>query len=87
MTGVELAQEALALQPNLQVLLITGYDTGTEHATVGLPRLAKPFRQADLAEAVGNLLRDRKVIRCQSINGMRASDWDLIREGHYGPRS
>jgi len=66
MTGVELAQEALSLRPNLQVLLITGYDTGTEHATVGLPRLAKPFRQADLAEAVGDLLRDRKVIRLSS---------------------
>lgn len=66
MTGVELAQEALALRPNLQVLLITGYDTGTEHATAGLPRLAKPFRQADLAEAVRDLLRDRKVIRLSS---------------------
>jgi PAS domain S-box-containing protein len=66
MTGVELAQEALALRRDLQVLLITGYDTGTEHATVGLPRLAKPFRQADLAEAVGDLLRDRKVIRLSS---------------------
>ena len=66
MTGVELAQEALALRPNLQVLLITGYDTGTEHPTVGLPRLAKPFRQADLVEAVADLLRDRKVIRLSS---------------------
>ena len=35
MTGVELAQEALALRPDLQVLLITGYDTGTGHLTVG----------------------------------------------------
>jgi signal transduction histidine kinase/ActR/RegA family two-component response regulator len=63
MTGVELAQEALALRPDLQVMLITGYDTRMDQSTVGLPRLAKPFRQADLAEAVAGLLRDRKVLR------------------------
>ena len=65
MTGVELAQEALALRPDLQVLLITGYDTGTQHLTVGLPRLAKPFRQADLVEAVADLLRDRTGYACR----------------------
>ena len=71
MTGVELAQEALALRPDLQVLLITGYDTGAEHHTVGLPRLAKPFRQADLVEAVADLLRARKVIRLSSRTGSK----------------
>ena len=71
MTGVELAQEALALRPDLQVLLITGYDTGPEHHTVGLPRLAKPFRQADLVEAVAELLRARKVIRLSSRTGSK----------------
>ena len=71
MTGVELAQEALVLRPNLQVLLITGYDTGTEHATFGLPRLAKPFRQTDLAEAVSDLLRNRKLTRISSRTGSK----------------
>ena len=66
MTGAELAHEALTLRPDLQVLLITGYDMGAEQATSGLPRLAKPFRQADLVEAVADLLRNRKVIRLPS---------------------
>jgi PAS domain S-box-containing protein len=63
MTGVELAREALALRPKLQVLLITGYVAVTDQDAGGLRRLAKPFRQADLARAVGDLLSIRKVIR------------------------
>jgi signal transduction histidine kinase len=57
MSGVELAQEALALRPDLRVLLITGYATVADREASGLTRLAKPFRQAHLAAAVDELLR------------------------------
>ncbi|HEY3919539.1 MAG TPA: ATP-binding protein [Stellaceae bacterium] len=63
MNGLELAQGALALRPNLQVLLITGYANVAQSEAGGLARLAKPFRQADLAAAVAELLRDRKIVR------------------------
>jgi CheY-like chemotaxis protein len=63
MSGLELAREALALRPDLQVLMITGYANVTEQEAGGLTRLAKPFRLADLAAAVGDLLRDGKTIR------------------------
>ena len=57
MTGADLAREALALQPDLQVLLITGYATVGDEVADGLTRLAKPFRQARLAAIVDELLR------------------------------
>ena len=59
MTGVDLAHEARALRPGLRVLLITGYATVADREAGGLPRLAKPFRQAHLAAAVADLLRAR----------------------------
>ena len=40
----------------MKVLLITGYSTIAEGPGTLLPRLAKPFRQADLAERVAKLL-------------------------------
>ena len=63
MSGLQLAREALALRPDLQVLMITGYANVTEEEAGGLRRLAKPFRQADIAAAVGDLLRAGKSIR------------------------
>jgi PAS domain S-box-containing protein len=63
MAGLQLAREALALRPDLQVLMITGYANFSEQEAGGLKRLAKPFRQADLAAAVGDLLRVGKTSR------------------------
>ena len=56
MNGVELVEEALALAPEMRVGLITGYSTIAEGPGTALPRLAKPFRQGDLARFVGDLL-------------------------------
>ena len=56
MNGVELAEQAKRLRPALKILLITGYSTIAEGPGSALPRLAKPFRQADLAERVAKLL-------------------------------
>jgi len=56
MTGTDLAQALRAIRSQVPVLLISGY---AESAGVApdLPRLAKPFRHADLAAMIGGLLR------------------------------
>lgn len=56
MSGVDLAEAARQLMSDLRVLLITGYSTIAEGRGSALPRLAKPFRQADLAQHVADLL-------------------------------
>ena len=56
MNGVELVEQAKVLAPAMKALLITGYSTIAEGPGAALPRLAKPFRQADLAERVAKLL-------------------------------
>ncbi len=56
MNGVDLAEQAKRLAPGMKILLITGYSTISEGPGSSLPRLAKPFRQADLAERVAKLL-------------------------------
>ena len=56
MNGVELIAEAKSLAPKMKVMLITGYSTIAEGPGVAIPRLAKPFRQADLARFVADLL-------------------------------
>jgi PAS domain S-box-containing protein len=54
MRGSELAAHLRALQPSLPVLVVTGYAGGD--LDLGLPQLAKPFRQVDLAAAIDNLV-------------------------------
>ena len=55
MDGAELARRLHRSQPQLPVLLITGY-SGHAEETHGLSRLAKPFRQADIAAALEELV-------------------------------
>ncbi|MBA2934098.1 response regulator [Sphingomonas sp. CGMCC 1.13654] len=55
-TGAELAQTIRGRVPNAKILLVSGY--ADEGIAADLPRLAKPFRAADLAERVHSLLRD-----------------------------
>ena len=56
MTGSELAREVGELRPGTPVLMITGYANLSDIEAAGLPRLAKPFRQTDLAGAVAEML-------------------------------
>ncbi|TNC51623.1 PAS domain S-box protein [Rubellimicrobium rubrum] len=63
MTGVELARAARQLRPELPALLISGYQDVLDATVDGLPRLAKPFRQAELAARVAGALDDRKIVR------------------------
>ncbi|MET3926982.1 ATP-binding protein [Devosia sp. 2618] len=56
MTGVELADKARALFPDLPILLATGYADLPSGTTTDLPRLSKPYQQADLAAQISKLL-------------------------------
>lgn len=60
MTGAELAREVRRLRPQTPALMITGFATLTDREAGGLRRLAKPFRQAELAGALADLLEAGK---------------------------
>jgi signal transduction histidine kinase len=59
MNGVDLIQRARAIAPEVPALLITGYSNIASGPGADLPRLAKPFRQVDLAARVAELLGQR----------------------------
>ncbi len=52
MTGAELVRRARASRADLPAVLITGFTNAADTGADGLPRLAKPFRAADLARIV-----------------------------------
>jgi PAS domain S-box-containing protein len=56
MRGSELVAEVRKQRPDIPALLLTGYANLAKGEAVGLPRLAKPFREADLAREVASLL-------------------------------
>jgi PAS domain S-box-containing protein len=58
MNGAELACEARALYPDLPILIVSGYAEVDGIAT-DLPRMTKPFRNADLAASLSALLPQR----------------------------
>lgn len=55
MNGVELAYEARRREPDLPVLIVSGY-AEVEGIAPDLPRLTKPFRNSELAEKVFGLI-------------------------------
>ena len=59
MNGVALIEHAMALAKGLKVLLVTGYSTIAEGQGAHIPRLGKPYRQADLSRRVADLLSDQ----------------------------
>ena len=63
MRGSELVEEARTLRPGMPVLLLTGYANLAKGEAAGLPRLSKPFREADLARAVASLLTEGRPSR------------------------
>jgi signal transduction histidine kinase len=54
MTGVELAYESRKLRPDVPVLVVSGFSE-MKGIALDLPRLTKPFRQADLAAVLAQL--------------------------------
>lgn len=59
MTGGELIVRLAEECPELPVLLVTGYAKAAEDVAETVPRVAKPFRQAELAQAVDAILGAR----------------------------
>ena len=57
MNGVELARAIRAKQPNLPILLVTGY-AGSATSTE-FPVLRKPYRFEQLRQAIADLVGDR----------------------------
>jgi CheY-like chemotaxis protein len=55
MNGADVVCEARRLRPDLPVLLVTAYANVTQGPAAELPRLAKPFRQAELAARIADL--------------------------------
>jgi CheY-like chemotaxis protein len=55
MSGTQLAAMIRAERPDLPVLLATGYAEMAPGCDPGLPRLAKPFMQKDLAQAIARI--------------------------------
>jgi PAS domain S-box-containing protein len=55
MTGLQLAREIAARRPGLPIVLATGYAELPPGEGENLPRLAKPFSQAELAEVLRGL--------------------------------
>jgi CheY-like chemotaxis protein len=56
MSGADVVREALRLRPGLSTLLMTGYTNLVQGPGAELPRLAKPFRQAELATRIAELV-------------------------------
>jgi CheY-like chemotaxis protein len=72
MSGATLARELRQLRPGLPVLLITGYATLSDLEAGGLPRLAKPFHQVDLAARIADLLSTATIVHLHSRSQQHA---------------
>jgi PAS domain S-box-containing protein len=61
MTGSELVSKIRAEKPDLPIILATGYAELPPGEGQGIPRLAKPFRQGDLADAIARTIARRRI--------------------------
>ncbi|WP_217430946.1 PAS domain-containing hybrid sensor histidine kinase/response regulator [Sphingomonas bacterium] len=70
MTGGQLIQELRAFGSRIPTLLVTGYAAAGDDVPADVKRLAKPFRQVDLAARIDDLLRLSSPIpaRLRSVN-------------------
>ncbi len=76
MTGTQLAQKIRAQWPNLPILLASGHAEIPERTALNLPRLTKPYRQQELADALAALTSsdDKPFIELAAILQRRRSD-------------
>ena len=56
MSGAELAQAVCARKPGLPILIVSGF-AAPEGIAPDVSRLRKPFRSAELAQSIANLVR------------------------------
>jgi CheY-like chemotaxis protein len=61
MTGSELVSKIRAEKPGLPVILATGFAELPPGEGQGIPRLAKPFRQGDLADVIARTIARRRI--------------------------
>lgn len=59
MTGLEVANAARLLRPDLPVLLATGYAEFPQGVDTDFPRLAKPYQQEQLAAEIAKVLKTK----------------------------
>ena len=60
MNGVQLAEEARRLRPDLKILLTTGYDREalrSQNIDTGIPILKKPYLNQDLLDSISKCLQ------------------------------
>jgi CheY-like chemotaxis protein len=57
MNGAQLAKAARDLQPDLPIIIATGYAELPSDSALDLRLLAKPYQQHDLAAEIGKILR------------------------------
>ena len=57
MLGIAVAAEAKLLRVDLPIVLASGYAEFTEEDAARFPRLAKPFTQGALAQAINDAVR------------------------------
>jgi signal transduction histidine kinase len=62
MTGLQLAERIRAQRPSMPIVLASGHAELPDH-TLELPRLRKPFRQSELADAVHSALSRSNDVR------------------------
>ena len=72
MCGADVVAESRRVQPDLPALLVTGYTNFTHGAGAELPRLAKPFRQAELASRVADLIEADRSVNQHKAQGQPA---------------
>ena len=60
MTGIELASEVRRQHPQLPILLATGFAELEGDEMGDVPRLGKPYTQAELAREIARLLPNEK---------------------------
>jgi PAS domain S-box-containing protein len=63
MTGLQLIEEIRARRPELPVILATGYAELPQTANASISRLAKPFTQRALAQAMASTLNARTQVK------------------------
>jgi signal transduction histidine kinase len=62
MTGLELAGIIRQQWPQVPIILASGYAELQQRDDCPLPRLAKPYRQSELAACIANVIEGRKII-------------------------
>ena len=69
MNGFDLATRIRQIKPKLPIVLATGYADLPLHVDLGFPRLAKPYTQEELAQALETALNP---LRFEGLAGLRS---------------